>query len=145
MNKMMHCRILCFTIFVVLYACAGIPLNDYYPRSPDEEEIIEVIIKHERAWNEQDILGFMTTYHNSVRIEDGCNGPLVSKNEFSDRIEQLMNEYPTVKFFNPKLNISENSAFVTVTSTRLGNHVHLFRLEMLKENDHWLIVKETCN
>ncbi|MEJ2728643.1 MAG: hypothetical protein P8185_09045 [Deltaproteobacteria bacterium] len=49
-------------VFFVLYACAGIPLKDYEPRTADEEEIIKVIMAHEKAWNEQDISVFMSTF-----------------------------------------------------------------------------------
>jgi hypothetical protein len=134
-----------FLAFVFsLHACASIPLKDYQPKSANEEEIIDVIMKHENAWNEKDISGFMATYHNSALIEIGCSGPLVSKSEFYNEIEGIMSDYPTVKFINPKLNVSEKNAVVTVTSTRLGNESHLFRLDMLKENDRWFIAKETC-
>ncbi len=144
MKQLMDYKVFLIVIFFVVYGCAGIPLKDYQPGSADEQEIIEVIIKHENAWNEKDIPGFMATFHNSAMIEIGCNGPIVSKSELSDEIEEIMREYPTVKFINPRLDVSENDAVVTVTSTRLGDESHLFRLEMLKENDRWLITKETC-
>lgn len=144
MKKIMHCRILIFTIFVFSYACAGTPLKDYQPISADEEEIIEVIVKHERAWNEQDLSGFMATFHGSALIELGCGGPLVPINESADRIKRIMSEFPRVKLINPRLDISGSEAAVMVTSTELGEEFHLFKLEMKKENDRWLITKETC-
>ena len=144
MKQIIICKTFILAIFFILNACAGVPLKDYQPGSTDEEEIMKVTMKHEKAWNEQDISGFMATYHNSALIEFGCNGPLVSKIEFADKIEQMMGRYPTVKFINPKLNVSGNEALVKVTSTELGDELHLFRLEMLKENGRWLITNETC-
>ena len=101
-------------------------------------------MKHENAWNAKDISEFMATFHNSAMIEIGCSGPLVSKSELTGEIEEIMREYPTVKFINPRLDVSENKAFMTVASPRLGNQSHIFELELLKENDWWLITKETC-
>lgn len=144
MKRITISKIFILAVFFSIYACAGIALKDYQPGSADEEEIIEVIMKHERAWNDQDISGFMATYHNNALIEFGCTGPLVSKIEFADKIQQMMGQYPMVKLINPQLNVSENDAVVEVTSTELGEEFHLFRLEMLKENDRWLITKETC-
>ena len=131
-------------MFFIVYGCAGMPLKDFEPGSEDEKEIIEVVMKHESAWNERDISGFMATYHPRALIEIGCSGPLVSKNELLDEIEEILREYPTVKFVNPRLDVSENNAVVTVTSLSLGNQSHIFELEMLKERNRWLITKETC-
>lgn len=144
MKQRIICKPFILAIFITLYACAGTPLKNYQPRSADEEEIIEVIMQHESAWNEHDISGFMATIHNSALIEYSCTGPLISKSESADKLQRMMNEYPTVILINPKLNVSGNEAVVKVTSTELGDEPHLFRLEMLKENDRWLITKETC-
>lgn len=78
MKPVIDCRAFILTIIFTLFACAGMPLKDYNPRSTNEEEIIEVITQHEKAWNEQNLSGFMATYHRSALIEDGCNGPLIS-------------------------------------------------------------------
>jgi hypothetical protein len=144
MKQRVDIKVFIIAIFFVFYGCAGVPLKNYQHRSTDEEEIINVIMKHERAWNEHDISGFMATYHSSALIEYGCTGPLVSKSESTDQLQRMMNKYPTVKLINPKLDVSENEAVVKVTSTELGDESHLFRLEMLKENEHWFITKETC-
>ena len=131
-------------VIFMLYACAGVPLKDYQSRTADEEELIEVIMKHERAWNEQDLPGFMATFHDSALIELGCGGPLVPVNESADRIKRMMSEYPRVKLINPRLDVSKDDAVVEVTSTELGDEFHLFRIEMQKENEQWFITKETC-
>ena len=128
----------------MLYACAGVPLKDYEPRTADEEELIEVVMKLERAWNEQDLSGFMAIFHDSALIELGCGGLLVPAKESADRIKRMMAEYPRVKLINPRLEVSESEALVVVTSTELGDEFHLFKLEMQKENEQWFITKETC-
>ena len=142
-------RFMCFNamilaVFFALYACAGVPLNDYEPQTVDEEELIEVVMKHESAWNEQDLSGFIAAFHNSALIELDCGGPLVPIKKSSDRIKRVMAEFPRVKFINPRLDITGSEAVVIVTSTELGDEFHLFRLEMQKENGRWLITKETC-
>lgn len=144
MKQSIDIKVVIISIFFVFYGCAGVTLKDYQPRSADEEEIIEVLVKHERAWNEQDISGFMETFHDSALIELGCGGQLAPVNEFADRIKRMMAEYPTVKLVNPRLDISGNEVVVKVKSTELGDESHLFRLEMLRENDRWFIIKETC-
>ena len=132
------------TVFIVCYACAGVPLNDYEPQTVDEKELIGVVMKHERAWNEQDLSGFMTTFHDSALIELNCSGPLVPVKKSSDRIKRIMAEFPRVKLINPRLEIAGSEAVVLVKSTELGDEFHFFRLEMQKENGRWFITKETC-
>ena len=131
-------------VFFLFYACAGVHLKDYKPRTTDEEELIKVVMKHERAWNERDLSGFMATFHDSALIELNCGGLLVPVKESADRIKRIMAEYPTVKLINPRLDVSESEAVMVVTSTELGNEFHLFRLEMRKENEQWFITRETC-
>ena len=131
-------------VSIICYACAGVPLKDYQPLSADEEEIIEALKRHERAWNKNDLQGFMATFDDSAVIELGCNGPLVPAKKYANNIRRMMAEYPKVKLLNPTLNISGDEAVVKVKSTELGDESHIFMLEMLKENDKWLIAKETC-
>ena len=119
-------------------------LNQYKPRSVHEEAVIKVVREHERTWNEHDPSGFLATYHNSAKIEYGCEGLLLSKNEFATKISHLMADYPSVRFANPSIDVSKKEAVVKVTSTELGDEYHIFRIEMLQENDQWYITKETC-
>ena len=86
----------------------------------------------------------LATYHENARIEIGCDGQLLSKNEFATRISQLMSDYPTVKLVNPSVDVSQKKAVVKVTSTEMGDENHVFRIEMLKENERWYIIQESC-
>ncbi len=130
-------------ILIFLSGCA-VGLNHYKPQSAEEEAIINVVMEHERTWNEHDRTGFLATYHDSAQIELGCKGQLLPKNEFAIRIPQLMSDYPTVKLVNPAVDVSEKEAVVKVTSTRLGDENHIFRIELLNENERWYIIRETC-
>ena len=131
------------SVLMFITGCAT-GLNQYKPRSVDEEAVIKVVREHERNWNEHDLPGFLATYHNSAKIEYGCEGLLLSKNEFATKISHLMADYPSVRFANPSVDVSEKEAVVKVTSTELGDEYHIFRIKMLQENDQWYIIKETC-
>lgn len=144
MKRITISKIILVAAFYTLYACAGIPLKDFEPETVDEQEIIEVVMKHESAWNKQDLSGFMATFHDSALIELRCGGPLVTVKESADSIKRIMAEYPRVKLINPRLEVLENEAVMEVTSTELGHEFHLFKLEMHKENGQWLITKEMC-
>jgi hypothetical protein len=130
--------------FSFLFACAT-SLNQYKAGSIDEETVIEVVMEHERAWNANDAVGFLATYHESAKIEIGCNGQLFSKKEFATYIEQLMSNYPSVKLVNPSIDVSGENALVKVISTEMGEENHFFEIALLKENDQWYISHETCN
>jgi hypothetical protein len=130
-------------VLVFFTGCAA-DLNRYEPRSVNEEAVIKVVMEHERTWNEHDPSGFLATYHDSAKIEYGCEGLLLSKNEFATKISHLMADYPSVKFANPAIDASEKEAVVKVISTELGDENHIFRIEMLQENNQWYIIKETC-
>ena len=129
---------------ILFFGCfAG--LNQYQPRSVEEEAVIKVVMEHGRTWNENDVSGFLATYHENARIEIGCDGQLLSKNDFATRISQLMSDYPTVKLVNPSVDVSQTNAVVKVTSTEMGDENHIFKIEMLKEKDQWYIIQESCN
>jgi len=130
-------------VFIFLVACST-SLNQYKSRSVDEEAVIKVVMEHERTWNEHDASGFLATYHDNAQIELGCKGQLLPKNEFATKLSQLMNDYPTVELVNPTVDVSGKEAVVKVTSTRLGDENHIFRIAILKENDQWYIIQETC-
>lgn len=120
-------------------------LDRYQPKSAEDESVIKVVMAHERTWNENDASGFLETFHESAKIELGCNGVLLSKNEFATHILQLMSDYPHVKLVNPTVEVSGITAVVKVTSTEMGDENHIFEIAMLKENDQWYIIQELCN
>ena len=131
------------SVFIFFIGCAA-DLHQYKPASANEEAVIKMVMEHERTWNEHDRSGFLATYHDSAKIEYGCEGLLLTKNDFATKIPHLMADYPRVKFVNPAIDVSDKEAVVKVTSTELGDENHIFRIEMLQENDQWYIVKETC-
>lgn len=143
MKKKLICQISLVSGFLFFIGCAT-GLDHYKPRSVKEAAVIQVVMEHERAWNEHDPSGFLATYHNNAKIEYGCDGLLLSKNEFAGKISHLMADYPNVRFANPAVAIADEKAVVKVTSTEIGDENHIFRIEMLRENEQWYITKETC-
>ena len=143
MKEKLICVVSFLNVFMFFIGCAT-SLNQYKPGSVHEKAVIQAVMEHERTWNEHDPSGFMATYHDSAKIEYGCEGLLLSKNEFATKISHLMADYPSVKFANPAIDASEKEAVVKVTSTKLGDENHIFRIEMLQENKQWYIIKETC-
>ena len=129
--------------FIFVAACAT-SLDQHKSKSVDEAAVIKVIMEHERTWNDHDASGFLATLHDDAKIELGCKGQLLSKTEFADQLPLLMSDYPTVKLVNPIADVSGKEAVVKVTATRLGDENHIFRLAMLKQNNHWYITRETC-
>jgi hypothetical protein len=144
MNKKLAFFTSILSVCIFITGCfAG--LNQYQPKSVEEEAVIKVVMAHERTWNEHDASGFLETFHESAKIELGCDGILLSKNDFATHIPQLMSDYPRVKLVNPSVDVSEKNAVAKVTSTRMGDENHIFKIEMLNENDQWYIIQETCH
>ena len=129
--------------FIFFIGCAT-DLNQYKPKSVEEEAVIKVVMKNERTWNEHNPTRFLAIYHDRAKIEYKCKGQLLSKNEFAANISQLMTDYPTVRLVNPTVAVSGKEAVIKVTTTEMGDKNHNFRIEMLKENDQWYIIKESC-
>jgi len=144
MNKHLIYLTSILSVCIFFSGCSA-GLNQYQPKSAGEEDVIKVVMEHERTWNEKDVSGFLATYHENARIEIGCGGQLLSKNDFATRISQLMSDYPTVKLVNPSVDVSQTNAVVKVTSTEMGDENHIFKIEMLKEKDQWYIIQESCN
>lgn len=143
MKNMIICLTFISGVFFFFAACST-SLNHYEASSTDEKAVIQVVMEHERTWNENDAPGFLATFHDSARIEYMCDGQLLSKNAFAARLPQLMSDYPSVKLVNPSVDISGKNAEVKVTSTEMGNRSHIFEIAILKENDQWYIIRETC-
>jgi hypothetical protein len=143
MKEKYICSTFMLCVFLFLVACST-SLNQYNSRSVEEETVIKVVMEHERTWNEHDAFGFLATYHDSAQIELGCKGQLLPQKEFATKLPQLMNDYPTVELVNPTVDVSGKEGVVKVTSTRLGDENHIFRIEMLKENERWYIIQESC-
>jgi hypothetical protein len=129
----------------ILFTGCFAGLDRYQPESAAEEAVIKVVMEHERSWNDHDASGFLATFHESAKIELGCDGVLLSKSEFATHILQLMSDYPHVKLVNPTVEVSDRTAVVKVISTEMGDENHIFELAMLNENDQWYIIQELCN
>jgi len=130
-------------IIISVFGCAA-DLNQYKPKSVEEEAVIKAVMEHERTWNEHNPTRFLAAYHGSAKIEYKCKGQMLSKTEFAAKIPQLMTDYPTVRLVNPTVAVSGKEALIKVTTTEMGDRNHNFRIEMLKENDRWYIIQESC-
>ncbi len=137
------CILSILSTFIFFIGCAT-DLNQYQPKSVEEEAVIKAVMEHERTWNEHNPTRFLATYHGSAKIEYKCKGQMLSKNEFAAKISQLMTDYPTARLVNPTVAVSGKEAVIKGTTTEMGDKNHNFRIEMLKENDRWYIIQESC-
>jgi hypothetical protein len=113
------CILSILSTFIFFMGCAA-DLNQYKPKSAEEEAVIKAVMELERTWNEHNPTGFLAAYHGSARIEYKCKGQLLSKNEFAARIAQLMTDYPTVRLVNPTVAVSGKEAVIKVTTTEMA-------------------------
>jgi hypothetical protein len=144
-------RGICITsIFLLLIGCAAqTNLKDYKPKSSDEEAIIKVLITGNEALHDQDLSGYMATFHDNATIRAGTASasgfhpvvPMISKKEFSE-VYLVSNwvAFAQIKNLNPEITVSGDKATLTCLDEKHGYYWE-YTYDMVKENDKWYIMK----
>ena len=72
----------------------------------------------------------------------GANREHVTKKEARETWPELLQSFPTVEYYNPKMEITENNAVVYYEITTDGFYLKGTQ-HLVKENGRWLITKFT--
>jgi len=147
-------------ILVLLMVCScDAPIAQYEPISPDEKEIVSVLIQYQDARNRFDLQRLLPLLHEKGEFTFQC-GMMVSKRKLKEKLPGFWAElqsgdsaviplvhecingdyYHTGRLNNPQIDIHEDKALATVLFTKGVCRV-LFYVAMRRENDRWLITR----
>jgi hypothetical protein len=129
---------------VVLYfiGCAT-PVKDYKPKSPDEEAIVSVLIKYEKAYNSGDARGCAALWSEGGIRKYGADKKPATKATLETAYTELMESYPDAKFINLRIiDVSDTSATVKLQWVYTWSHgtgSDSNTIYFIKENNQWLM------
>lgn len=133
--KIMSLLLLLYLLMIgVAYAGS---LEDYKPKSSDEEAIVALLKKNQETWNNGDANSWMTLWHENAKIMYGRERTIATKNEYQKIIKDRMAAQPSIKFGDPKITVSGNEA-VAKTLMQLGSRSSPMTFTLLKQNERWL-------
>jgi hypothetical protein len=102
------------SIFLSLIGCTPTYLKDYEPKSLDEEAIVSVLSKYEKARSSEDIEGVVALWHDDAKILYG-GGVFTTKPKYKGPLAEQMRIFPNITFNGPILiDVSENVAEVKI-------------------------------
>jgi hypothetical protein len=137
------------SIFLLLIGCATTGIEDYEPKSPDEEAIVSLMSKWKETWNSGNVQGNLDLWHDDVKIMYGggrYGGGAISTTyeEAKNALPGEMETFGRIKLGTPKINSSGKEANVEIlVIITEGQHIKykwLFTFDLAKENNQWLIM-----
>lgn len=123
----------------LLFGCIT-PLQEYQPKSPEEEAIKKVLVNSESAWNNNDMQKYLTVLHDRGEFMYGKDRYVVSKQEFAERIAEIRAVKSRFKFGIPHITVTGDKAVVRLVDYSIPGGwpwtVHLVR-----EDEIWYIMR----
>jgi hypothetical protein len=133
---------LLFVIALVSFSCVT-TLQNYNPKTPEEQEIKGALVGYESAYNTQDAGSFLGMFYEDAPIMSPMDGSMLTKAQFSDMLSGLFQELPTLALGKPDVYLLEtgDKAVVEVSMVYGENYQLISKVSLLKENNHWRITK----
>jgi hypothetical protein len=119
------------TILIILCGCAATTIQSYQPKSPEEMQIKELILKWESTWNNHDVPGNLALWNDKAQIMYGSNRQIVSKKEYTSILPERMRAIPSLIVKIDAIKVSGNTAEASSS---------LATFYLIKENDRWSIM-----
>lgn len=131
-------------LFLVTSISCGTPVSEYEPKNQAEQEIKALLIEFLECRNKHDLDGLLALFHDDAKVIQGTarNRRIVTKTQSRETWPESFESYPTLKFTNAKMEVTENKAVVnfkiSTDGVKMKGTQHL-----VKENDRWLIIEYT--
>ena len=116
-------HILSLTFLLTFISCESqLPLSEYEPKNQAEQEIKALIIEFLDCRNKHDIDCLFAFFRSDAEVMHGhgANREHVTKKEARETWPELLQSFPTVEYYNPKMEITENNAVVYYEITTDG-------------------------
>jgi hypothetical protein len=133
-----------FVILAIPLGCATTKLEDYITKSTDEKEIIQVMNRTQKAWNNSDedrfIAEFCPEGEFAFRATGTNRGDVrkVSKNEISSNFDSFRTNMGDFDIRNPKISITGDKADFSSNRFYYRYKWHV-KIKLLRENGEWCI------
>ena len=131
-------------VLVLFVACANTNLEEYKSKSTDEEKIIQVMTRTQKAWNNSDEESFTAEFCSEGQFAFRALGTnrgdvrKVTKNEIPDRFDSLHTNMGDFDIKNPKISINGDSA-IFASKKFYERYRWPVEISLLQENEEWCI------
>ena len=140
MYKTLLSMILLLSLSGSLFECAvPLTLQDYKPKSSEEEGIIMTLAALESAWNRYDQQGVLSLFHENAQLMTERQRSIVSKKEFAVSLQKRMTDFSPTKLYEPTIQVAGNNASAKLL-VDMGPYQNEFTFQMIRENNRWLIL-----
>ena len=138
----MKCRSIFATILVIsllgFIGCAT--LNDYKPKTADEEEIKTTLVTYFEAWNNHDADGVLSVVHEDAKMMMGGIDRLVfSKKQLLEILPEMLRKSHKITQESPNMNVTGDEATARVPFSGSGFKL-VMTMELVRENGKWYIM-----
>jgi hypothetical protein len=145
MYKELLCLLLgmVFAVFMTSAASADGDLASYEPKSPDEAEIIKVLMVHQDDFNNRDLDGWVSCFHENAKYPDARGGLMPVEDLPGFCRTEWARDYKFTCGI-PNIKIDGDKAVVRYTYHWTSNTItgeSKMTLNLTRENDKWLIIK----
>ncbi|UCD32089.1 MAG: nuclear transport factor 2 family protein [Desulfobacterales bacterium] len=144
MKKSLLSAIILLSLSLLIIGCAAqTKLADYQPKSAEEKQVLETMVRFQESQKERDLAEYMACFHNNATIkynQDGIEKPILSKQQFEDRLKAGYWGDMETDMVNPKITIVGNDATVRCYHYVEGYGIS-HSINLIKESEKWSIIK----
>jgi len=116
-------------------------LNDYKPKTTDEELIKATLVNYFEAWNKNNADGVLSLVHEDAQMMVGSGRAILSKKQFSERLSERFKYAPKFTEGSPKMKVDNDEA--TVIIPMRGTEFNLqYVVKLVRANDRWYIMSK---
>jgi hypothetical protein len=140
MYKKLLPMILLVSFSGLLFGCAAtLTLEEYKPKSSEEEGIKMTLVALESAWNKHDQQGVLSLFHENAQLMTERQKSIVSKKEFAASLPKRMIDFSPTKLYEPTISVVGHNASVKLL-VDMGQYQNELTLQMVRENNKWFIM-----
>ena len=130
-----------FILFLISFFMGCDTLNDYKPKTAEEEAIKSTLVTYFDAWNKDDAGGVLSVVHEDAQMMVGSGRDILTKKQFAERLPERFKNAPKFEEGSPDMDISGDKA--TVTMPMRGSDFNLeFVIKLAKADDRWYIMSK---
>ncbi len=144
MKKYLLSAVLFLCVTLLIFGCAAqTKLANYQPKSEEEKKVLETMVRFQESQKERDLTEYMACFHDNATIKynvDTYEKPILSKQQFEDRLKAGYWGDMDTDMVNPKITITGNDATVRCNHYVEGWGIS-HSINLVKESEKWSIIQ----
>jgi hypothetical protein len=127
---------ICMSIFLI-WGC-GPKLQDYEPKTKQENEIKALLVEFAKARNNYDVPGIVSLLTGDCKVNFFTRE--LSKSEFATQFKAKdLEDYGQYSFTNPEISVTDGVAMAKLRCSQGLLNTQVFRFKMIQQGNSWMI------